>query len=287
MKIFTLFRRGEVYAPGVWQEDLDTNPAYSASVIHVPAGAEVEMMSDPILVQSMYILEGSLEVRVSTSQGVELEKNSYTEYTGWSLLPGQAQYMRANTDSLVFSVVGKVNPGQLTDRTGKNPILPNKINNLSDYTVTKPWGSEGWLVENGVYVLKGITMTAGSECSLQLHERKTEINLILSGSAKVSVGYDDSISKKIICHREAGEEQATFSVNAEELPSIKNSLQSRTIGRYEGWKSQPFQIHQVLSLETYFALEVSTPEVDDIIRLKDLYNRPGGRIASEHANPKV
>ena len=50
----------------------------------------------------------------------------------------------------------------------------------------------------------------------------------------------------------------------------------------EGWKAKPFEIHQVLSLDTYFALEVSTPEVDDIIRLKDLYNRPGGRIESEH-----
>ena len=153
---------------------------------------------------------------------------------------------------------------------------------MSDYLVNKPWGSEQWLVENGIYVLKGITMNTGEQCSLQVHEQKVEVNLILEGQVELSMSYNEEIKQQMLADKAAGKEQASFSVDTAMIDKVKKNMQSITIGRMQGWTVSPFEIHQVLSKETYFALEVSTPEVDDIVRLKDLYNRSGGRIASEH-----
>lgn len=288
MKILELFSQDKLKIPGAWQETLDCTDRYCASMIYLSAGLQTGIFGNQDVVQSFYVIEGGVEVGVYGGKGKSslIGKKDYKEGRGWSLLPEQAQQLKAATDCAIFVVSGKVSPGQLADKTGKNPINQDKINELSDYLVIKPWGSEQWLVENGVYVLKGITMNAGSECSLQVHEQKNEFNLVLRGCVKVSMGQDEQIERAIKSHRAAGKEQAVFSVDEGTIARIKQNMQSTTIKKFEGWKARPFQIHQVFSQETYFALEVSTPEVDDIVRLKDLYNRAGGRIASEHQQNK-
>lgn len=283
MKILELFNQNGLSIPGIWSELLDCNERYCASLVYLQAGVETGIYSNHNLIQTFYVLEGNLEVKVYDSNKSSLiGGKEYKENQGWSLLPEQAQQLKTATDCAVFVVSGEVAPGQLVDKTGRNPIRRDRINELNDYLVIKPWGSEQWLAENGIYVLKGITMNVGSECSLQIHEQKNEFNLVLRGRVRVSMGEDEQIKKAIKTHRLGGKDQSAFFVNKEDIAIIKQNMQSVIIGKYEGWKAKPFQIHQVFSKETYFALEVSTPEVDDIVRLKDLYNRTGGRIVSEH-----
>ena len=44
----------------------------------------------------------------------------------------------------------------------------------------------------------------------------------------------------------------------------------------------PGEIHRVFSLEDYTAYEVSTPELDDVVRIADDNSRKSGRITLEH-----
>ncbi|KKN78500.1 hypothetical protein LCGC14_0350320 [marine sediment metagenome] len=113
--------------------------------------------------------------------------------------------------------------------------------------VNKPWGYEKWLHE-GKYVLKEIFIKKGFKTSLQYHKKKTETNYIIRGKAKLQwsiVGYE--IKKK-------GD---YFHVN-------------------------PNEAHRVEALTDLLMIEASTPEVDDIVRLEDDYDRGNGRIDSEH-----
>lgn len=283
MKILKLFNQDGINIPGVWQEYLDNNGRYSVSIMHIASGFETDIYGNPSIVQSIYIIKGSIELVIYNGDDLkELGSGAYKAGQGWSLLPQQKQKIKARENSLAFVVSGQISSGQLTDVSGRNPLRLDSINNLSDYLVNKPWGSEAWLVENGIYVLKGITMNAGEKCSLQVHEKKTEVNLVLSGSVQLLMCYDEKVRQAIEKHHQAGQEQSTFMADEEMITRVNKNMQSILIGKYEGWTAMPFQIHRVFAKEKYFALEVSTPEVDDIVRLKDNYNRPGGRIANEH-----
>ena len=44
----------------------------------------------------------------------------------------------------------------------------------------------------------------------------------------------------------------------------------------------PGEVHRVYSEEDYIAYEVSTPQLDDVIRVQDDSSRPSGLITSEH-----
>ena len=50
-----------------------------------------------------------------------------------------------------------------------------------------------------------------------------------------------------------------------------------------GWSSPPGELHRVIARRDYTAIEVSTPELDDVIRWQDDTGRGHGRIESEHA----
>jgi hypothetical protein len=41
-------------------------------------------------------------------------------------------------------------------------------------------------------------------------------------------------------------------------------------------------VHRVYSEADYIAYEVSTPELDDVVRVQDDKNRPSGLIIEEH-----
>lgn len=288
MKILELkLNQGEIKTADIWEEQLDSNEYYSVRVLYFRNGARTGICGSQNIVQTFYVLSGEIETTVyGGNPGEEIGKKIFVKDGGWSLLPGQAQKLEAKQDCAVFTISAKAVMNQLSDLSGKNPIRADKLNELTNYIVTKPWGSEQWLVQNGIYVLKGITMTAGSSCSLQLHEKKMEMNLILKGRATLTLAYDEEIEKEVVLHKKSGKDQASFSVDEGRIARIKGKMQATTIGPEEGWTIKPFQIHQVLSKDTYFALEVSTIHVDDVIRLKDLYNRPGGRIESEHQQNK-
>ena len=123
--------------------------------------------------------------------------------------------------------------------------------------VTKPWGREIWLVLNDKYCYKRIEITAGFKTSYQLHNYKLETNYIIQGTAEVWLENDEGIVESFIM-----KEGDFFTV----VPKRK---------------------HRVIAITDIILQEVSTPEVDDIIRLNDEFNRSDGRILEEHLKPVV
>jgi mannose-6-phosphate isomerase-like protein (cupin superfamily) len=110
------------------------------------------------------------------------------------------------------------------------------------YRVEKPWGHELIWARTDRYVGKILHVAAGHVLSLQYHERKDESIYVLSG--------------EIILRLQRGE-----------------TLIERRLGQGEAFHIQPKLIHQFEAVVTSDLLEASTPEIDDVIRLKDRYGR--------------
>jgi mannose-6-phosphate isomerase len=109
--------------------------------------------------------------------------------------------------------------------------------------VSKPWGSELWYAHTDRYAGKILRVNAGQRLSVQYHREKDETSFLLSGRVKVSQG-----------------------------PSVEQ-MREREIGPGEAWRSEPNVVHTIEALEDSVVLEVSSPELDDIVRLDDRYGR--------------
>jgi mannose-6-phosphate isomerase-like protein (cupin superfamily) len=123
---------------------------------------------------------------------------------------------------------------------------------VSNYKVIKPWGYEIWLELNEFYAFKVIHMEKGNQCSLQSHKYKIEANYVIEGKAEVLLENDDG------------------------------EIESKIYEVGSGWTVPLNRKHRVIAIESYTALEVSTPHLDDVIRFADDTNRDSGRIGSEH-----
>jgi mannose-6-phosphate isomerase-like protein (cupin superfamily) len=111
--------------------------------------------------------------------------------------------------------------------------------------VEKPWGYELiWAHAEDLYVGKILFVKAGNALSLQFHNLKDETWYFLSGRAEVEMGMagDATPNKEIV-------------------------------GPGAGFRMNPGTIHRVTALEDTTILEASTPHLDDIVRLEDLYGR--------------
>ena len=121
-------------------------------------------------------------------------------------------------------------------------------------TVEKPWGREVWFADQAAYAGKILEVKKGCRLSLQYHERKTETLYLVSG-------------KMLLTFRAlaAGETPSASLVTAAHqhpwLPGQTVHIPVRTIHRFE-------------ALEDSVLLEVSTPDLTDIVRLQDDFARP-------------
>src|SRR5262249_25450277 len=106
-----------------------------------------------------------------------------------------------------------------------------------------PWGHELIWARTGRYVGKILHVRAGESLSLQYHRVKDETLRVLSGLLSLEVG-------------EAGTE-----------PEIVR------LGPGDGWHLAPGTRHGMTAIEDTDVLEVSTPELDDVVRLEDRYGR--------------
>jgi mannose-6-phosphate isomerase len=109
--------------------------------------------------------------------------------------------------------------------------------------IEKPWGREEIIEINDKYMVKKLTMWAGHRCSLQYHNLKKETIYVLSGVLKIA--------------------QGTSQDNLKE--SLYRSGDSITI--------PPGLIHRMEGVEDAIYLEASTPEMEDVVRLMDDYQR--------------
>ena len=123
--------------------------------------------------------------------------------------------------------------------------------------VHKPWGKEEWLALNDFYCYKRIYINAGYKTSYQYHQFKHETNYIISGTAEVWLENDEGVVEKKIM--KAGD---FFDVT-------------------------PPKKHRVIAITDIILQEVSTPHVDDVIRINDEFNRTDGKVEAEHKTPAV
>ena len=124
-------------------------------------------------------------------------------------------------------------------------------------TIYKPWGKELWLELNDKYCYKRIYINAGTKTSYQYHEKKLETNYLISGTAEFWLENDEGVVEKTI-------EEAGYFVTV-----------------------KPFRKHRVVAITDIILQEVSTPEVDDVIRIDDDSNRSSGKIEHEHKKPAL
>lgn len=109
--------------------------------------------------------------------------------------------------------------------------------------IKKPWGSEEILSKNKKYVLKKLMMKKGRRCSLQYHRKKHETIYVLSGKLKILIGKNlKKLNKKI--------------------------LKTNQILILE-----PNTYHRMEGLVDSIYLEASTPQLSDVVRISDDYNR--------------
>jgi mannose-6-phosphate isomerase len=112
--------------------------------------------------------------------------------------------------------------------------------------VEKPWGYELIWALTDAYCGKVLFVKAGESLSLQFHRRKDESWLVQSGRAKLELG-------------NAGE----------------SVLKEEVIGAGAAFHYRPGTVHRVTAIEDTTILEVSTPHLDDVVRLEDAYGREG------------
>ena len=111
--------------------------------------------------------------------------------------------------------------------------------------VPKPWGHELIWAHTDRYVGKVLVIEAGKRLSLQRHEIKDEAIYVLSGRLRLYLEDDEGV------------------VQVEELGA--GDHRHVATGR----------IHRYEALERVELMEVSTPELDDVVRLEDDYGREG------------
>ena len=109
--------------------------------------------------------------------------------------------------------------------------------------IEKPWGKEEVVEINDKYMVKRLTMWAGHRCSLQYHNIKKETIYVLSGVLKITQGTS----------QDALEEKFYHSGDIITIP--------------------PGLIHRMEGVEDAVYLEAATPEMDDVVRLVDDYQR--------------
>ena len=110
----------------------------------------------------------------------------------------------------------------------------------------KPWGWELIWAHTEAYVGKLLFVRAGQSLSLQFHRKKDESWYVESGRAKLELG-------------ESGD-----AVLKQEIVSAGACFHYR-----------PGTVHRVTALEDTTIIEVSTPQLDDVVRLEDAYGRAG------------
>ncbi|TDA68667.1 MAG: cupin [Clostridia bacterium] len=108
--------------------------------------------------------------------------------------------------------------------------------------VDKPWGREIWWAVTDRYVGKILEVKAGQALSLQYHREKLETLLFYQGEGILVLG--------------------------EEMMAV-HPMEAYTI--------QPGTRHRITATSDLTVFEVSTTQVDDVVRLEDLYGRTEGQ----------
>ncbi len=109
--------------------------------------------------------------------------------------------------------------------------------------IEKPWGYELIWAKTTKYVGKILHVNKGHRLSLQHHLIKEETILISKG--KIEFQYEND----------------------------KGKLESHILAAGQKYHILPLRKHRMIALEDTDIFEVSTPELDDVVRFEDAYGR--------------
>ena len=112
--------------------------------------------------------------------------------------------------------------------------------------IEKPWGHELIWAETERYVGKVLFVKAGESLSLQFHREKDESWLVQDGRARLELGSGGGAM-----------------------------LDQEVVTAGACFRFRPGTVHRVTAIEDTTILEVSTAELDDVVRLEDSYGREG------------
>jgi len=113
--------------------------------------------------------------------------------------------------------------------------------------VEKPWGYELWWARTDRYVGKLLHLRKGESLSLQYHRVKDETIMLQSGRLLFETG----------AKGEQGE------------------LRRIEMKPGDVFHITPGTLHRMTGIEDCDIVEVSTPELDDVVRIEDRYGRAG------------
>ena len=113
--------------------------------------------------------------------------------------------------------------------------------------IEKPWGYEILFAKTEKYAGKVLFIKKDARLSMQFHERKDECIYLHSGSLLFLHGASEAAA-----------------IELEMFPG-------------DAQRILPGELHRLTALEDCLIFEVSTPELDDVVRLKDDYGREGTR----------
>jgi mannose-6-phosphate isomerase len=109
--------------------------------------------------------------------------------------------------------------------------------------VEKPWGREIWVAVTDQYALKIIEFRKGSRSSLQYHKVKHEHIYVDSGVARM------------------------------EWENDQGQMEELLLGPGDVVENKPGRKHRTTAVEDVRLIEVSTPHLDDVVRVEDDYSR--------------
>ena len=110
--------------------------------------------------------------------------------------------------------------------------------------VNKPWGYEIIWAQTDRYVGKVLHIAAGQSLSRQYHVKKDETFLVQAGEMDLEVGQESE--RQVIRMRPT-----------------------------DSFHCAPKTVHRMVAVTDVDVIEVSTPELDDVVRLEDAYGRQG------------
>lgn len=119
------------------------------------------------------------------------------------------------------------------------------MNNDKIKEILKPWGKEIWFAEQKEYAGKILFIKKGHRYSLQYHEKKKETQFVLSGKVKFLLGKD------------------------------KDHLQEKILTKGDKLDILPGTVHRAMAIEDSQIIEVSTNDLDDVVKIEDDYGRQG------------
>ena len=133
--------------------------------------------------------------------------------------------------------------------TDPSSVIPESVRAFafSQRHIDKPWGWEQIWAESDQYVGKILFVRAGQALSRQYHNLKDETWYFQAGRAEVELA-------------RAGEDETSIAV----------------IEPGAAFHLKPGTVHRLRAIEDTTVFEVSTPHLEDVVRLDDLYGRADG-----------